>query len=566
MVKWGPARIVMASMALFFLAVSLVGMSVGPILAMNGTGTASLDSYAALVSILASAFLIYLQIVSLYNRIILADMDTLLVSPLTGRVILLERVYGFVRLWWVVPLLGVAFIVAFGIVQHANLLYYPLAVIAELVSAAMLTAISILITLLLMLAARKRMSKDVFGIITSLVAVLIFVGPRLLVNSQLTNVPNTFMLSLRSSGWNVFPLVWFARALSFLAAGSAQGLVYVALSALVFIVCVALSLRIADRHLHDRLALLAGNTNLHRRRRRPVLPEPRSSARPRGDIAAAAVGGADARSAKREAHVTLSAGRSGRGRAVVAIVKKDLRRLRRTPIELLSFTISLVYVFAFLVQPASRGNIGVNPGGVFAILLVTMAGMGQMAMSSFGSEGQQLWLLLQSPAAPRQVVLAKWLYAFVPTFIWWQLLSVVVGYVLHLPFSVRMLFAIGGVWLIGGATMAVLPFGILHADYTLRRIGRRSLYVKRAGAWHMAVLLPYAALQGACFAFASLSAGGGFGVGLAPLAQIAPTVRVTIAVATSLLLAGVAFVIGWSIANEVWRAKIQQLFDSGELA
>ena len=577
-IKWGPTRIVTLAVAFLFMGFGLVGMSVGPVLAMSGAGQIYLDSYVAFVSVLAGAFLLYLLIVSLYNRIILADVEALLASPLPGRVILLERVYGYIQFWWIAPLLGAPFVTVFGIVSHAGVWYYPLAAVTLLATGAMLTGVSVLLTLLLLLAARRRMSRDMLGIITSLVAVMIFIGPRLLINAQMASAPQGFLLIMQNASWNGLPLAWFGRALSFFAAGSPIGLLYVAMLILLFALSAMLSLYIGDRFLHERLALLESNKAVHRRRRSGRTAIAAGGIRGGGERGAA-IGRASAQGATGDGitangaeFVPQTGPQTVRARRVLsgpvaAMVKKDLRRLQRTPIELLGFTISLVYVFAFLAQPGAHSG-GINPGGVFAILLVTMAGMGQMAISSFGSEGQQMWLLLQSPVRPGQLVFAKWLYSFIPTFLWWQILSGLASYVLHMPLSIWVLFAIGGLWMIGGATMAVLPFGIVHADYAQRRVGRRSLYTKRSGAWHMAALLPYAALQGACFAYAALRPmdSGESPPWLALFVQIPADTRLVIAVSVSILLAVIAIGVGWSIANEVWRGKILELYETGTLA
>jgi len=108
-------------------------------------------------------------------------------------------------------------------------------------------------------------------------------------------------------------------------------------------------------------------------------------------------------------------------RQIQAILAKDLRLFLRDPRGWTQMLMPLA-VYALLVVQMVGGGLGVGPGGrestvltLSAIVVFLSTSMlSRLGLGGIGSEGRQAWLILGAPMAPRRVLWAKFLVAYLP--------------------------------------------------------------------------------------------------------------------------------------------------------
>ncbi len=532
----------LAALVIFFFAIAVT--TVTPLFASTANAGARSD-FLLTLSLFAGAFLLYLQMLLMYNRIVVTNSELLLTAPINGRTVLMARVAGGFRLSLVYALAGLPLAIAYGMASHVPVVYYPLAVVFLVLESLMVTALALAIVMLLMLILRRRISRDFLAVVSSVLAAAIFVAPRLLAAGHVG-------VTLSGQFWQapvfyVLPLLWFARGLIALSGGATVSVLYAALSLSITIVSIALSLWIGQRSLHERLTRMTDEKDVRRRKRRSAsVHGPATTAQA---VVDQTHGGAQPR--------------RGFSPAVLAIGKKDLLRLKRTPGDLVSYLFPSIYLLYFLFQRPSAGSqpiIALVP----LFLLVLTSTMGRIPIASFGIEGEQIWVYMQSPASVSQIIAGKWLYSSLPTLIWWELLAILLGVLGVAPYPLVGILAVTGLWLVPSATVLTLPFAVHSAAFKVRRVGQRNVYVTRTSGFYLLALLPYLLVQSVAAAVASLpflpiALPFGWLIGGSPVG------RVALGLGASLLLSVIASLIGWSMTTEAWRSKVVLLLQSGSL-
>jgi len=567
------------SQSLWWLGRILTGIVFGAMAAlaaaaMSGLGEADAAVRADLLDFFflgAGAFVVYLQLMVLFNRLCVISFDELLASPLSGRAILMERIYSMVAILPGYTLLAVPLVVTYGVISGASAWYYPLAVLAALLTAVALFVFALVSLVLLLFVLRRRVSRDSLALFSSLVAIAIFVLPRLLSQSSFVQHAQASLQGV--AAWSWVPLLWGPRLLVAAADGSVRGVTLYGVLLLAWIVMGGwFAFAWASSSLHDRIGRLTdGKVRLPQSWRSPWrLPRVARGEKLQPDVslyAGTAREATEVRAATASVHV-----RAGLSRhwlhplppGVRALVRKDWLRLRRTPGDFAGMLFSGIYFWFILLQSGETGLTGVVMLAVMACLstLPTV----RLGLSSFGMEREQVILLLQAPLSLRALLLAKWLYAFVPSLLYAQFSLIVFALLLHPPLGAVLLTCLCTAGMVAAATMITLPFAISGASFVITpRQGRqRNTYTKPGASFSSLAQLPLYAVQAAAILFGAAPfwpSDTWLSTLLTPSAMLHWVITVVVSLATSALV----MVVCWRMAAEAWRSRAVLLRQSGAL-
>jgi len=396
---------------LLFASWALLGFLRSPQLAQfSGDMSALVNSVPVLIvggaflGILLTSFGVLLQ--ALY---LAGDMDFLLSAPISIRAVFITKLlqailpnFGLISIFALPVLYGL------GISSRYNLLYYPL-VIIMLASLALAAAglSSLLVMFIVRLFPAKRVA-EVLGFIGALASFICSQSGQLANFDHVTQDQTTQMFSLLSRFNNPWsPLAWAGRGLIDIGEGrwlSGVGfsLLTLGLAAVIF----SLALTTSERLYYSGWASI--RTTAHKKK--VLRPSRNRAASPFVALA------------ERRVPAVI--------RAVIVkdylVLRRDLRNMSQLVTPLI---FGIVYAVMFLRnggQPSLGrgeapalfnevlknifvyGNVGIS---LFVgwMLLARLGGMG------FSQEGKSYWLLKSAPVTASQLVLSKFLVAFLPT-------------------------------------------------------------------------------------------------------------------------------------------------------
>ena len=591
--KRTPVRmLVMAVFGLFFV-VSMGMASVSPLLAVR-YHQAEMNGFVVLVSVLAGAFVLYIQLMVIYQRVIAEDTSMLLVAPLSGRAILLFRLFESSITTQLFGLLGLPMIVVYLWFSHAPWWGYVVSVLSLWVMTWLVASLALFLMTIFIRLIRRPISRDVLGVISSIVAIGILLGTRFLTHAVIGTPgqmrPGELFTNWLNPSFLYLPFSWFGHSLIGFTGQFGIGLAYLVLSLLGVLLAVRLSVAIGGPVLHERLTQLSDVASVRRRRHKAL----RLAAAASTPGHASTVGGASTQVPastvgngvrgsrhKRGAVIQLdpvarvgavTEQRSGKRIQVPLvweIARKDLLRLQRTPADLANYLFPTAYLLYFVTQPEKGGAMGAMFGLLPVFILILASTMGRVPISSFGTEGEQVWLYLQAPTPSNAVLWAKWLFGTLPTLVWWELLCILLTLFHALTPGLAVLLGICGIWLIPGAVALTLPFAIHGAAFIPRLVGRRNRYVNGRSSWYILVIFPYLLLQMIPLSAVSLtfmppiSIGGVVGTLMQHLQSL--TWLMPVGLVVSVLLSGLGTLIGRSMGLEAWRNKRIELYETGSL-
>jgi ABC-2 type transport system permease protein len=145
--------------------------------------------------------------------------------------------------------------------------------------------------------------------------------------------------------------------------------------------------------------------------------------------------------------------------------QKDLLYLKRDTREWFGYLVPLIIMAFFIVQYLLSGSEGSRASVVAVLIMYTVMFSGNMALQSFGREGESDWLLNSVPLAGWPVVLGKLLASVLPTLVLMEALLIGTGVAIDLSFSVLLAFAIGAILLSLGSSAIGLFYSINNSRY-----------------------------------------------------------------------------------------------------
>ncbi len=420
-------------------------------------------------SILLTSFGVLLQALYLSG-----DMDFLLASPVPIRAVFIAKLLQAVLPnFSLLALFGLPVLYGLGLAEHYNFLFYPLVLLMMVALTLAASGISALLVMLVVRIMPPRRAAEILG----------FVGGTLgLICGQMGNFYNSWGSNADVSGDQVatmvsaltrfnslwMPFAWPGRGLTDLGEGrwlSAIPLVVVSLG--ICAVLFGFALLTAERWYYTGWAGMQVVT----RKKKPV-----RTARPALSESPSTVAGQT-----RQGIVTWLQGLLPQ--PVWAIIWKDLlvyRRDLRNLSQLISpLILGIIYTLMIFRGggrvPAGRGE----APEFFMTSMSTLLSFASVGMSifvgwmllnrlsgmAFSAEGKNYWLLKVSPVKVSHLLAAKFLVAYVPTFLLGLLFLVVIAIMQKMPTAPFLYSILAVAMCLAGMNGLLLGFGTAGAKF-----------------------------------------------------------------------------------------------------
>ncbi len=150
---------------------------------------------------------------------------------------------------------------------------------------------------------------------------------------------------------------------------------------------------------------------------------------------------------------------------VWAVAKKDLLTLKRDTREWFGYLMPLTIMAFFVAQYLFTSSKSGFSSLIAVLIMYTIMFSGNMALQSFGKEGESDWLLSSVPMAGWPVVWGKLVAAVLPTLILMEALLVGTSIAVGFSASMIILFALAAVLLSLGSSSIGLYYSIHNARY-----------------------------------------------------------------------------------------------------
>ena len=150
---------------------------------------------------------------------------------------------------------------------------------------------------------------------------------------------------------------------------------------------------------------------------------------------------------------------------VWAVAKKDLLTLKRDTREWFGYLMPLTIMAFFVAQYLFTSSKSGFSSLIAVLIMYTIMFSGNMALQSFGREGESDWLLSSVPMAGWPVVWGKLVAAVLPTLILMEALLVGTSIAVGFSASLIILFALAAVLLSLGSSSIGLYYSIYNARY-----------------------------------------------------------------------------------------------------
>ena len=314
----------------------------------------------------------------------------------------------------------------YGLLFQAAPAYYLMVLLVGIGLWIIGTAIAELLNLVVMRLVPPHRSKEAVGFIGALTGILIAITsqiPRMMVSGG-----QKFSLDSWLTGhnqliqvMNYFPWGWGSLALvSGISGNFLNGLGWSVLLLVLGVLLFSLAFVLVERGFRRGFISLSQGEG-RRRKRRP---------------AEAGASGATGRSGTSAANRSLplksrltfnqdaSAGTASPWTGMWAIAKKDLLYLKRDTREWFGYLVPLIIMGVFIVQHLFANDQSSRASLIAVLIMYTVMFSGNLALQSFGREGESEWLLNSVPLAGWPVVWGKLAAAVLPTLVLMEALLV----------------------------------------------------------------------------------------------------------------------------------------------
>ncbi|MGI6318595.1 MAG: putative ABC transporter permease subunit [Dethiobacteria bacterium] len=148
-----------------------------------------------------------------------------------------------------------------------------------------------------------------------------------------------------------------------------------------------------------------------------------------------------------------------------AVAKKDLLYMRRDTREWFGYMMPLLLMIFFVAQFLFFQSDAMQTTMVMVLIIYSVMFSGNMALQSFGREGESEWLLNSVPLAGWPVVLGKLLGAVIPTLVLMEALLAGTALALGVSASLTLMLAVAAILLTLGASAIGLFYSINNCRY-----------------------------------------------------------------------------------------------------
>lgn len=398
-------------------------------------------AYSAMVSVPAQAFQGFLSLffmggvigniffgvtVSFVVLYMSDDLELLFTAPVSTRAIFTVKILkvglsNFFPAFLLVFLPGLFL----GLLQKASLLYYLWLAIITLALHALGIALASLVNLAVMRIVPPHRSKEAVGFIgafSGIVITLLFQIPNLLVQSgnlNLTDWVSTQGQLLKIMNW--FPWGWGSMALFKGTAGShLQALLWSLLTMALAVAVFIPSFLLVERGFRRGwISLSQGEGARKKTKVRKVKAVPQDQ--PSEEIW--------------QPHAPASP-----ARGMWAVAKKDLLSIRRDTREWFGYLTPLLVMAFFVGRVLLLPGVGAKESLIGFFVMYTVMFSGNLALQSFGREGESDWILNSVPLAGWPVVWGKLLAAVIPTLVFLEVM--LTGTIIVLGFAPEIIIGI----------------------------------------------------------------------------------------------------------------------------
>ncbi|MBC2723832.1 hypothetical protein [Desulfosporosinus sp.] len=346
--------------------------------------------------------------------------------------------------------------VFYGLLFQAGASYYFLVLLVGLGLWAIGTAVAELINLLVMRIVPPHRSKEAIGFIGAIAGILIailFQIPNMLINRE-----EEFNLGAWLSGqeqflsvMDFFPWGWGAQALVAGISGSfLEGLGWSILILFMGVFLFMLAFNLVERGFRRGFISLSQGEG-GRRRKKP----------------ATIVSGETDRQKKNTYLVFKeeAVGSASPWLGMWAVAKKDLLAMKRDTREWFGYMVPLIIMLFFVGQHLFLNVQSSNNTLIAVLIMYTIMFSGNMALQSFGREGESDWLLNSVPLAGWPVVWGKLVAAILPTLVLMEALLVGTALAIGVSLTLIAALAFGAVLLSLGSSAIGLFYSINNCRY-----------------------------------------------------------------------------------------------------
>ncbi|MGI6119629.1 MAG: putative ABC transporter permease subunit [Desulfosporosinus sp.] len=389
------------------------------------------------------------------------DLELLFMAPVPVKVIFAVKSLAVIGSNFFTAMLF-AFLpgIFYGLLFHAQASFYILVFLVGLGLWIIGTAIAELINLLVMRIIPPHRSKEAIGFIGALGGILIalvFQLPNLLLNNKTGLNPGDLLAGQEQilSIMNFFPWGWGSQALvagisgNFLT-GLAWSLLLLILGAFLFL----LSFTLLERGFRRGFISLSQAKSSKRRKRQPaggpveVMVNKHHQAENAHSII------------KQDVHNTASP-----WLGMWAVAKKDLLFMKRDTREWFGYLVPLIIMLFFIGQFLFTQVESSQISLIIVLIMYTVMFSGNLALQSFGREGETDWLLNSVPLAGWPIVWGKLLAAILPTLFLMEALLVGTALAISLSTTLTLAMAFGAVLLSLGSSAIGLFYSINNCRY-----------------------------------------------------------------------------------------------------
>lgn len=341
----------------------------------------------------------------------------------------------------------------YGLLFQAGAYYYLLVFLVGCGLWLMGAALAELINLLVMRIVPPHRSKEAIGFIGAIAGILIVLIvqiPNILLNNKQDFDPGAWLTGNEQllEIMNFFPWGWASLALVKGISGSLAGLGWSILILLVSVFLFLMAMFLLERGFRQGFISLSQGEGGKRRK-----VSKKGPAKGNKESAGLSI-------PKNINHVQASP-----WLGMWAVAKKDLLSLKRDTREwfgyLMPLTIMAFFVAQFLFTSSRSGFSSL----IAVLIMYTIMFSGNMALQSFGREGESDWILSSVPLAGWPVVWGKLVAAVLPTLLLMEALLVGTSIAVGFSASLIFLFALAAVLLSLGSSSIGLYYSIHNARY-----------------------------------------------------------------------------------------------------
>ena len=346
--------------------------------------------------------------------------------------------------------------VFYGLLFKAGVSFYFLVLVVGLGLWAIGTGIAELINLLVMRIVPPHRSKEAVGFIGALAGILIaltFQIPNMLINNgDRLNVGSWLAGQEQMLGvMDYFPWGWGSLALvegisgNFFA-GLGWGLLILSVGVFLFV----LAFTLLERGFRLGFISLSQGEGGRRRKKRTISGSPEKQHQHKAFY-----------SVFNEEVIGIASPWQG----MWAVAKKDLLSMKRDVREWFGYMVPLIIMVFFVGQSLFSQTESSRFSLITVLIMYTVMFSGNMALQSFGREGESDWLLNSVPLAGWPVVWGKLLAAILPTLLLMEALLVGTAIAIGVSTTLLLALASGAVFLSLGSSAIGLFYSINNCRY-----------------------------------------------------------------------------------------------------